>query len=397
MRLFLAGALSIVVGACNLEQQGSDWSVRDSADVRVLTSTRPLWEAGEAWQIGTEPLLSIGDVEGDPTTQFQQVVGLVRLSDSVLLVGDAGSNSVRSFDESGRLRRTYGRFGDGPGEFRALQSMKRVGADSVMVLDRRLSRVTVFDSAGVVARITQLPGRFVSIHPLGQGKWLAAEEEGFFGGRLREDAPAGLHRFESIVAVLDSTAISVDTIGAFFGAEMAYFQTNGRMGALHAAYGRVLALGTHGDEVYIGTGDELAFDVYSSSGKHLRSIRARGSDRTLSSSDVSAFHDMVLAEISNPAMRDQFATHLKAAAVPGQKAAFTRLLVDPLGNVWLSDYENPYTATGIWHVFDSNGRYLGEVRAPPALRILDVGEDYVAGVWKDDMGVESVRVYRLNR
>jgi hypothetical protein len=71
--------------------------------------------------------------------------------------------------------------------------------------------------------------------------------------------------------------------------------------------------------------------------------------------------------------------------------------LDALGNVWLSDYENSYVATGVWRVFDREGRYLGEIRSPAQLRILEIGEHYVAGVWKGDLGVESVRLYALNR
>lgn len=266
-----------------------------------------------------------------------------------------------------------------------------------MALDRRLSRVTIFDSSGAVGRIVQLPTRFVSVHPLAEGMWLAAEEEGFFGGMIRQDASIGLQRFPSVVAILDPTGSRVDTLGMFPGAEMAYMEAEGRIGAVPAAYGRVLTLGTRGDEIYVGIGNELGYEVYSSSRQHLRSVRAQGPDRTLSSTDVSALHEKVLAEISNQAVRDRFADNLRSAAVPERKAAYTRLLVDAQGNIWLSDYETPYVATGTWRVFDQSGSYLGEVHAPPRLRILEVGEDYVAGIWTADLGVESVRVYQLNR
>jgi hypothetical protein len=37
------------------------------------------------------------------------------------------------------------------------------------------------------------------------------------------------------------------------------------------------------------------------------------------------------------------------------------------------------------------------VETPPALRVLEIGRDYVLGVWQDDLDVEHVRMHRLDR
>ena len=50
-----------------------------------------------------------------------------------------------------------------------------------------------------------------------------------------------------------------------------------------------------------------------------------------------------------------------------------------------------------WSVFDREGRWLGSVETPAGLSVREIGEDYLLGTWKDDVGVEHVRVHRLDR
>ena len=176
-----------------------------------------LWDSTTRWHVSLTPTLSIGTVDGAADYQFTRIVGAARFEDATIAVGDAGTLSIRFFDANGQLVRTAGRMGNGPGEFRTLQSLRRAG-DSLDVFDRRVNRMTVFDRGGAVVRTIQLPRpQYVAMHRLTSGRWLAAEEEGFVGGRFREDATPGLHRFPSAVVILDSTGALLDTRGRLSG------------------------------------------------------------------------------------------------------------------------------------------------------------------------------------
>ena len=48
-----------------------------------------------------------------------------------------------------------------------------------------------------------------------------------------------------------------------------------------------------------------------------------------------------------------------------------------------------------WSVFESSGAWLGDVVVPSRLQVLEVGVDYVLGIWHDELDEESVRVYSL--
>ncbi|WP_419162790.1 hypothetical protein [Candidatus Palauibacter sp.] len=51
----------------------------DSAGVAIATALEPVWEPGEGWIVGDEPLVEIGTAFGASEYQLDGVVGVVRL------------------------------------------------------------------------------------------------------------------------------------------------------------------------------------------------------------------------------------------------------------------------------------------------------------------------------
>ena len=48
-------------------------------------------------------------------------------------------------------------------------------------------------------------------------------------------------------------------------------------------------------------------------------------------------------------------------------------------------------------MFDTEGRWLGMVETPRQFTVNEIGADYVLGVWLDDLDVQHVRMYRLEK
>ncbi len=69
--------------------------------------------------------------------------------------------------------------------------------------------------------------------------------------------------------------------------------------------------------------------------------------------------------------------------------------VDVVGNLWVRDYNRPGDHSSRWSVFDSEGRFLGPIALPDGLMPLDIGDDYVLGLWRDTDDVDHVRMYDL--
>lgn len=64
-----------------------------------------------------------------------------------LYIADYRQNTIHHYDSSGRFVRRIGRFGDGPGEFSALQKMQ-LTRNSIFAYDVRPRRIHVFDLEG---------------------------------------------------------------------------------------------------------------------------------------------------------------------------------------------------------------------------------------------------------
>jgi hypothetical protein len=72
-----------------------------------------------------------------------------------------------------------------------------------------------------------------------------------------------------------------------------------------------------------------------------------------------------------------------------------RMAADMIGNLWVQDYMVPSDRVPVWTVFDQDGVLLGSVAFPEGFDCLDIGDEYVLGLWRDEDDVEYVRMYDL--
>ncbi len=91
-----------------------------------------------------------------------------------------------------------------------------------------------------------------------------------------------------------------------------------------------------------------------------------------------------------------------------------RLLADRAGYLWVMkypEYEEPTESVWLttpvlfrvpeggarWLVLGPDGTPLAEVKTPVGLYPIEIGDDYILGVVKDEYDVEEVRLYGLQR
>jgi hypothetical protein len=96
------------------------------------------------WSIDTVPRLSIGVDSGDAAYELARIGSVYRLENGMILVLQGPGESAyefRFFDSTGTHIATYGRRGDGPGDFRSINFAASVGGDTVIAVDYPNSRI----------------------------------------------------------------------------------------------------------------------------------------------------------------------------------------------------------------------------------------------------------------
>ena len=82
------------------------------------------------------------------------------------------------------------------------------------------------------------------------------------------------------------------------------------------------------------------------------------------------------------------------------------LHVDATGHLWLQPYYVAGAEPPPFEIHSPDGIWLGSVSLPPGRQrafvqyqapYMEIGEDYVLGVWTDDLDVQYVRMYRINK
>jgi hypothetical protein len=89
---------------------------------------------------------------------------------------------------------------------------------------------------------------------------------------------------------------------------------------------------------------------------------------------------------------------LQAVPMPATRPSYSQIRFDAVGNLWVevgpSDSE---PGAALEHlVFDEAGSFLGTVLLPP-LRVLEIGSDYVLGVHRDELEVEYLQLFDLQK
>jgi hypothetical protein len=376
---------------------GEAASIRDSAGVTIIESAGPAWSAGPEWRVASVPELEIGREDGPVEYQFQSIAGVVRRGDGSLVVADEGASEVRLYDAAGSFVHATGRRGDGPGEYRLINGIGPGRDDTIWVYDFGLRRFTLLGADLELLRTVTVKADLSSLLAVGM---LAAGEfvvrESWTSRAQTAELTPGLRRDPAAIALLDATGALRDTIALTLGREVIISSEGGRatMGTPVIARAATAAIAEAG--VVVGDQEVWELRVYTPDGELRRIMRRTGVDLRLGGADVEAAINTRLATVpvpEQPALR----LALEALPRPATRPAYDGVLVDDSGHIWAAEWSARSNAPAAWAVFDSAGRYLGDVAMPMGFRPLSMKNGLLAGVWRDDVGVERVRVYRLER
>ena len=385
----------MVIAACDSSEPPAV-TVQDSAGVRIVESHRPAWDGRQPWRILEDPVLSLGAVEGDPAQSFDRLSGVYLLGEDRIAVLDNGASQVRFFDPAGAWLFTFGRPGEGPGEFQELTFLG-LQADSLWLLDGRQLRMTVLDPETGAFRVARMQVDNAALGPVGllpDGSAVLAADLAF-SAAIMEDPSPGLQRFSAAYVRLDRSGTLEDTVLVAPGSERILTYGAETVEMLRPLIARSVSHAVLGDEIIQGSQADYEIRAYSGDGT-LRSVTRRsgfepGIDER--AYDAAVEQRVLMApEPARPGLRALYRGQPRPPAAP----AYTSFLVDTEGCLWVRDFSYDGGASS-WSVFDAEGVWLGTMTFPDRFRPTQIVEDRVVGIWLDDLDVEHARILALER
>lgn len=323
------------------------------------------------------------------------MISAVRLDDGRIVIANGGTSELRFFDAAGRFLFSRGGDGEGPGEFRSMWRIWRL-ADSLLLFDGGLQRVSAYDTSGDLVRSFRL--RTTPDVPMPFPQDLFSDGT-LLVRRSPLDAELGIGLIRDTALYLRYTldGQSQDTVGRFGGSE-SYVGKQGELTfSTSAPFGREATVLASGTRLYYGASDRYEIEIRTSDGRLERMIRRPIPNPPVTDEEVEAFDASQRERL--PRLSSRWRGLYETMSLPATKPAYGRLLVDAAGNLWVSEYVerrsglSPDAST--WTVFDPQGRMLGNVEIPAGGAVHEIGDDYLLGVWRDDLDVEQVRSYDL--
>ena len=406
--------LSAFTLACQAGDDPADgtFAVRDSAGIQVVVSTEPMWD-GDGWRVTSEPEVRIGRREGDERYMFGGVNGAVAMRDGRIAVLDGQAALIRVYSADGEHLEDWGGAGEGPGEFGGVpRNIFRYRGDSILVEEFASGGSIIFDDRGRFGR-TVPPEMWLLFHndraslfepslapvrscctgwgPLPNGAFLGSYSE------MLPNAGSGTMRASVMAAITPDSGGTPAPAGIFEGG-LYHREAQWALTELQFQFRFAMAVGPDG--YFVTEGDSYAIEAYDAGARLRRIIRPAREPRPITD-DVRAAHETRLRERTSP--DDEWLRRELSKPWPAHLPAFEWLHADSEGNVWAG--QRRYGADGgpaaagahEFFIFGADGRHLGVIELPANLEIYQIGPDFILGrVW-DELDVDYVHLYRIEK
>ena len=401
--------LTGLIGCASNAETSPTTEGSDSAGARIVENHGPRWKPGEGWTVSAGPRLTMGVLDGSEEYQFVNVLAASRQSDGDLVVLDGGAQSVRLYDAGGKFLRTLGGAGSGPGEFVNPGQVLVTEEDSVIVWDNALFRLTRFDPAGELAEVRTVdlaaiakaldpplyPG---SIIPLADGRLLVRLLEKV----LTKGSAASSSwkpRARSGALIVSGDLSTIDTLSFFGDGEETTVEAPWGPQAIRAPFGKRSWIAHQGSPAKVCVGDQEAPEI---------ECFGPGDDRMLlrwswaappapTDTEMEAWRDATLRLFGQKIAEDDILRMLDEVQIPATRPPYSQILLDRVGFLWVELGPSGEPASSVdFLVFDQEGVLLGAV-ALPAIQVLEIGDDYLLGLHHDELEVEYLMVYALDK
>lgn len=333
--------------------------------------------------------LSIGVPEGDEEYMFGSSVVFNVDDGGRVYATDGDSKQVKVFDPDGKHVLTFGRQGQGPGEFQN-PGVVRFAKDGTLYLSEGFrNKLIFFDEHGVFLRQNILPADIFDIWITPAGTYLGYEQA----------APqyVGQGPVENFIRVYDRNFKSILELhrDSFIFPDRSLTPAQAQAAITNEFLARHTALAVMGEKglIYFGRSDRYAVDIFRPDGAKLSTISRDVPPLPYKKADK----DFILKEYEenmNSMMKSEALTkeYLSLIRFPESKPFFRALApMEEGGLAVVVDIEG-FRATWL-DLFDGEGRFLGRVRASVPMLNLIFKNGKAYALHRDDSGFLSIKRY----
>jgi hypothetical protein len=405
--------LPAILNACDGSAQGRA-DVHPQIDTLATGTVRVRYAVDVAKggpRIGAVAVTTIGAAEGDGADVFGRIGDLMLSTDAVTIyVLDQQHRELRIFDRDGNHLHSFGGSGGGPREMRDPRGVRRSPAGTLWIMDYGNQRYTELTPDG------ELVATYARQLPAFGTDWLGA-----FGkdgtlydiGRAFEE---GTQRSLLIRHRVEPNGITpLDTFPLPQAAGDAYVvQFPGGLLNLPVPFTPRPSWAFAGDDaIWTATADRYVIAKRTFAGDTLLLVEIAAEPEPVSVAERNAVQHEMQATLEPLGANLR---QLDFARVPATKPAHGRIYADHRGRLWVArtptradatpngtlafdDDAPPGTSTRShtrFDIFDANGHYLGQLPLAVAPdRPLAFADGYVAGVRRDEVGVERVVLFSI--
>ncbi len=315
----------------------------------------------------------IGQAVGPDHDVLYRVSAGFRDSDGRVFVANGGTNEIRVYARSGEFLNAFGGDGDGPGEFRNLRDVVAFGVDSILALDSRGGRLTVFAKDGGYGRSfsVSLPDQHANIRRV----WVVGERNNILLAINAGVDPRRIAFARDSIRILRIPNDSSEVREVLTVADRWWesYRTATAFGLRAAAAGPAGVVSVGETRIASTSNDEARIDLWTIAGGYL----GRWDDR------------------DHPRWGRHFGSSVQSREDADRRGRFyAQLLWSDAEELWMGDQSDDGTGLRIWTIVDVNGAVTGTAALPSNARLLHVGEDFLLLRSIDAADVERVEVWR---
>ena len=399
--------------ACAAPDKHTGFTTSDSATIRIANNDTPVERLQPIITSDSARVVTIGVTSGEDPYMFGHVADATRLESGHIVVADGQTTQLRIFDSTGKHVVTYGRKGQGPGEFLTISSVVASGGDTVLAWDAHVFRFSTFTvSGGFVsegaARRKPLSDLLIKdfyyeqMYPVADGSLIVEVTPRDEAKQEQDRPPAGVYyRPRSLLVWVSHEFQAYRRLGEHFGIEQISTMVGGRQEYFVPRGGRwpMQSVGGTPPRICIDAAAGAQVNCFDQDG-HTTFIRWLSQPVPLPESEFEKWRNEELDRAGRGERYSRSELDAALANIPPHKELppVTAVHVDKLGFVWTAGPDLPRDSLGNarFRIFDRQGKLIGYA-STRAIIITEIGEDYVLGVSRNIDGAEIVVMRALKR